>query len=108
MPTRYAVRFTRRAEQDIEDIWSFIAEDSIDQATKFIRRLERQVGSLERFPERCPLIAENEQMHTRYRHLVYGKYRTIFRLSERTVYIMRVINSARLLDSSVLETTDID
>ena len=108
MPTRYAVKLTRRAEQDIEEIWSFIAEDSLDQATKFISRLEKQVGSLERFPERCPLIAENELMHTRYRHLVFGNYRTIFRLSRQTVYILRVIHSARLLDVSVLETTDID
>src|SRR5216684_4257285 len=39
MPTRFEVSFTRKAEQDIEDIWSFIAEDSPDDATTFIKQL---------------------------------------------------------------------
>ena len=108
MPVRYAVSLTRRAEQDIEDIWGFIAEDNADEATRFIARLETQIASLERFPERCPLIAENELMHTRYRHIVFGKYRTIFRISRRAVYIMRVIHGSRLLDTSVFESYDID
>jgi toxin ParE1/3/4 len=108
MPIRYAVSLTSTAEQDIEEIWTFIAEDSRDEATKFIGKLEKQVSSLERFPERCPLIAENELMHTRYRHLVFGKYRTIFRISRQTVYIVRVIHTARLLDVSALESTEVD
>lgn len=108
MPTRYAISLSRRAEQDIEELWGFIAEDSTDQATKFIRRLEAQIASLERFPERCPLIAENELMLTRYRHIVFGKYRTIFRISRHTVYIARVIHGARLLDTSVFEPFNIE
>jgi plasmid stabilization system protein ParE len=108
MPTRYAVNLTRAAKQDIEETWNFIAEDSNELATKFIKRLEAQIASLERFPERCPLIAENELMHTRYRHIVFGKYRTVFRISGRSVYIMRVIRSARLLDASVFESADLD
>jgi plasmid stabilization system protein ParE len=42
MPTKFEVSFTRKAEQDIEDIWSFIAEDSPDDATSFIQQLEKQ------------------------------------------------------------------
>jgi toxin ParE1/3/4 len=103
MPTRFQVSFGRKAEQDVEEIWAFIAKDSPANATKFIRQLDKQVASLERFPERCPLISENRLMRSRYRHLIYGKYRTIFRISGKTVYVVRVINGARLLSASLLE-----
>jgi len=106
MPARFAVSFTRKAEQDIEEIWGFIAEDSPDEATKFVRHLEKQIGTLERFPERCPLISENELLRTRYRQLIYGHYRMIFKISRGTVYLIRVIHAARLLESLILEEDD--
>jgi plasmid stabilization system protein ParE len=104
MPTRFQVSFARKAEQDVEQIWTFIARDSPTDATRFIRRLEKQIATLERFPERCPLIAENRMMHSRYRHLVFGKYRAIFRISGKTVFVVRVIHGARLL--VLLESAD--
>ena len=55
------------------------------------------------FPERCPLIPENEILGTRYRHLLYGNYRTVFRIERKTVYLIRVIHGARLLDGSMFE-----
>lgn len=103
MPARFDVRITKSAERDIDDIWSFIAEDDPHEATKFVDKLEEQVRTLGAFPERCPLIAENELLGTRYRHLVYGNYRTIFRVSRRTVYVLRVIHAARLLERLAIE-----
>lgn len=102
MPAKFEVKITAKAEEDIEEIWNFIAEDSQDAATKFALQLEKQISKLERFPERCPLILENEFLHTRYRHLIYGNYRTIFRISGKTVFVLRVIHSARLLDISTI------
>lgn len=103
MPARYQVRITKRAERDIEEIWSFIAGDSPAEATKFVFQLEKQVRTLERFPERCSLIPENEILGTKYRHLLFGEYRTVFRIAGKTVYVLRVIHGARLLDTSILE-----
>jgi toxin ParE1/3/4 len=102
MPIKFAVSFSKKAEEDLEEIWSFIAADSPDNATKFILQLEKQVESLGRFPARCPLIPENELLRAKYRHLIYGDYRTVFRVSNKTVFIVRIINSARLLDTSTI------
>jgi hypothetical protein len=44
-----------------------------------------------------PLIPENEILGTRYRHLLYGSYRIVFRLAGRTVYVLRMTHGARLL-----------
>ena len=103
MPAKFRVRITRAAERDIEETWNFIACDSPEAADKFVRRFEEQIETLERFPERCPLIPENEILGTRYRHLLYGNYRTVFRIARKTVYVIRVIQGARLLDSSMFE-----
>ncbi len=103
MPIRFVVSFAKKAEQDLEEIWSFIAADNPDNATKFILNLEKQVESLGRFPERCPLIPENALLRGKYRHLIFGDYRTLFRVARKTVYIVRIINSARLLDMSMIE-----
>jgi toxin ParE1/3/4 len=103
MPAKFRVRITRAAERDIEETWNFIAHESPEAADKFVRRLEEQIETLERFPERCPLIPENEILGTRYRHLLYGSYRTVFRIERKTVHVIRVIHGARLLDSSMFE-----
>ena len=103
MPAKFRVRITRAAERDIEETWNFIAHDSHEEANKFVRRLEEQIKTLETFPERCPLIPENEILGTRYRHLLYGNYRSVFRIARKTAYVLRVIHGARLLDSSMFE-----
>jgi toxin ParE1/3/4 len=103
MPAKFRVRITRAAERDIEETWNFIAHDSPEEADKFVRRLEEQIETLETFPERCPLIPENEILRTHYRHLLYGNYRNVFRIARKTVYVLRVVHGARLLDSSMFE-----
>ena len=60
MPTRFAVSFSRKAADDLEQIWKFIAADNLSDASSFILRLEKQIDKLERFHQRCPLISENE------------------------------------------------
>jgi plasmid stabilization system protein ParE len=54
MPTKFEVSFTRKAEQDIEDIWSFIAEDSPDDATSFIQQLESKLLLSNAFSKDAP------------------------------------------------------
>ncbi len=100
MPVKYSVQITPAAERDVEEIWTYIADDSPENATSFILRLEEQIESLEQFPERCPLIPENELLGTGYRHLIYGAYRTIFRITGKAVFIVRIIYGARLLAPS--------
>lgn len=103
MPAKFHVRITRSAERDLEEAWTFIAQDSPEEAERFIHRLEEHIETLERFPERCPLIPENEILGSRYRHLLHGDYRTVFRTGGKTVYVLRIIHGSRLLDTSMFE-----
>jgi len=103
MSIRYQVKITRTAEDDLKEIWDFIGKDSPQEAAKFISRIEQQITTLEQYPERCPSVPENEVLGTAYRHILYGDYRTIFRISQKTVLILRIIHGSRLLDDSAFE-----
>jgi toxin ParE1/3/4 len=105
VPKKYRVEITASAEADIATLWDYIARDNPDAATAFILRLEEQIGTLERHPERCPLVPENDLLGTAYRHLLFGNYRTIFRIIGARVIILRIIHGARLLDTGILEGT---
>ena len=103
MPKKYRVDITATAEADTAALWDYIAQDNPDAATAFILRLEEQINSLERYPKRCPLIPENELLGTAYRHLLFGNYRTIFKIVGARVIILRVVHGMRLLDTGMLE-----
>ncbi len=104
MSGRYRVRITAVAQRDVESIHDYIAENAPRTADAWIGELDRQIQSLERFPLRCAVIPEATELGREYRHLIYGRYRTILRLDRRVVWIVRVIHGAQLLDSKVLET----
>ncbi|MBU1207654.1 MAG: type II toxin-antitoxin system RelE/ParE family toxin [Proteobacteria bacterium] len=103
MAKKFRVDITEAAEADVAEIWEYIAQDKPDAATAFVLRLEEQIRTLERFPERSPLVTENELLGTAYRHLLHGNYRTIFKIVGSRVIILRVLHGARLLDTGILE-----
>lgn len=100
---KYRVEITQTAGSDIKDIYQYIASDSNTAATKLVIEIERQIDSLEKFPLRCPVIPESRELGKEYRHIIYGNYRTIFRIEGARVIIMRVIHSARLLNLDLFE-----
>lgn len=103
MPRKFRVDITDAAEADVTEVWEYIAQDKPDAATAFLLRLEEQIRTMERFPGRAPLVPENELLGTAYRHLLHGNYRTIFKFVGSRVIILRVLHSARLLDTGILE-----
>jgi plasmid stabilization system protein ParE len=94
----FKVEISASAERDLEEIWDYIAQDNAGNATSFILQLEKQIYSLELSPDRCPFIPENQILGTSYRHLILGQYRVIFRISTDSIYILRIIHGARLLE----------
>ena len=98
MAKKYRVNLTEQAQNDLERIFYYIADDSVDNAANFVLQLEKKVCSLENFPERNPLIPENEYFDTDYRHLIYKKYRTVYRIVEESVFVLRIFHGAKLLN----------
>jgi toxin ParE1/3/4 len=98
MRSKFEVLITKRAENDVEEIWDYISRDSEVAADKFIAELLDQVIKLETNPKSFPKIEENEALGVDcYFHLVYKSYRTVYRVQKDAVYIVRVIHGSRLL-----------
>ncbi len=100
----YDVVITETAQKDMVAIWDYIAMDSIGNAGRFLDQLEEKLYSLEYLPERGHVIPESEYLQTtRYRQLIHKKYRIIYRVDGKTVYILRIFQGSKLLDMASLE-----
>lgn len=97
MRKKFDVLITKNAQLDIEDIYNYIFQDSIENAAKFINEIEKKIYSLQSFPERNPTIPENEYFGTSYCHLIFDHYRIIYRISDKNIFVLRVFHSKRLL-----------
>jgi len=95
---KHKVNISLSAQNDLEHIFFYIAEDSINNAKKFILELEKKIYSLNTFPERFALIPENIFFGTSYRHIVHKKYRVIYKIDNNSVQILRFVRGAKLLD----------
>lgn len=98
MKKKYQVNFSQQAQNDLERIFYYISDDSTNNAANFVLQLEKKVYSLEIFPDRHPLIPENEFFGTDYRHLIYRNYRIVYRIVEKSVFILRIFHGAKLLN----------
>ncbi|MCK4799255.1 MAG: type II toxin-antitoxin system RelE/ParE family toxin [Spirochaetes bacterium] len=98
MAKKYKVYISLNAQNDLEHIFFYIAEDSINNAKKFVLELEKKIYSLDIFPERFAYIPENIYFGTNYRHISHKKHRVIYKIDNNSVYILRVIHGAKLLD----------
>ena len=98
MKKTYQVNLSQQAQADLEQIFYYIANDNINNTANFILQLEKKIYSLENFPDRHPLIPENEFFDTNYRHLIFKKYRIVYRITEKSVYILRIFHGAKLLN----------
>ena len=74
---RYSVIILPEAEQDIEDAYLYISEDSPQNAMNWYRNICTKIQSLSSFPLRCPLAPENDFFQEEIRHLIINYYRIL-------------------------------
>ena len=85
----YRVEITERAERAVREIVLWIAEYSPEKAADWYFDFLAAAESLAIFPARCAIIPESEE-NPIFRHLIFGKYRIIFRVEDEAVYIVHV------------------
>ena len=80
----YSVKLLRRAVQDIDDIYTYIAETLVEPETalKLVGRLEEAIFSLDTLPHRCPERRSGVYANYGYRQLLMENYTIIFRIDE--------------------------
>jgi plasmid stabilization system protein ParE len=88
------------AQRDIAEARLCLAEREPDAAERWFNSIYDTIGSLETFPERCPLAPESKSFNTEIREIFHGrrqhKYRILFTASKNEVHVLHVRHGARL------------
>jgi toxin ParE1/3/4 len=87
-----ALRYSHRARDDLTDLWLHIAKQSPDIADRVIDRIEQRCRILRDYPEAGPARPDIDPTA---RVLVIESWLIIYRILERTVEIVRVVDGAR-------------
>ncbi len=97
---RWTVIVELPAQRDIAEAHSWIAERDVEAAERWFKSIYDTIGSLEIFPERCPLARESRFLSRKIRQILHGrrqyKYRILFTVTEDGVHVLHVRHSARL------------
>lgn len=86
------VRFSRRAREDLLDIWTFIAPRDLQAADRALDRIAASCGVLADHPRlgrARPEIGDGARM------LVVGRWLALYRLADDEVQVVRVVDGAR-------------
>lgn len=94
---RFEVVVTSAARRDLRQLREWIAADNPAAAKRFVAALGEQIQRLETLPLRGAVIPESELLGVEFRHLLHGDYRTIYRVEDARVIVLRVVHGARLL-----------
>src|SRR5687767_12416769 len=88
------VQLTPLATEDLEVIHDFIAQQSPARAQKAVRELLQRAQSLAAFPE-LGRIEEALAPAGRYRSLIAGQHKLIYRVDGDIVWILRIWDARR-------------
>jgi len=102
--TSFRVLWTDTAVGDLESLVGCIVADAPVNAERIPARLESKAESLEIMPERGRVVPELLRRGLSvWRELIVRPYRIIYRIDQRTVYVLAVLDSRRDLEDVLLE-----
>ena len=90
-----AIRYLRTAQQDLGEIFDYIARDDATAAAALLDAFDQAIARLAAHPF-LGTIPKDDRLHRLgYRMLVVGKYLVFYVVKTETVQIRRVLHSAR-------------
>ena len=96
------VAYTEQALSDINDIASYIANDSVRYASLQVEKFFKRAEILEQFPLSGRVVPELKMRSIR--ELIEGNYRIIYRvISKDTVHILTVHHTRKLLKRAAIK-----
>ena len=103
MSDKYTVYWSQTAKDDLSEIIEYISKDSPQTALKILDSLEKQTNDLYQFPKRGRIIPELKKHNIyKYRELIHAPWRIFYKIEEKKVYILAVIDGRRNIDDLLL------
>lgn len=104
MNKRYEVIWSNIAEKDLVEIIEYIATDNPANALRIFKKVRQKASNLYSFPERGRIVPElREQGISQYRELIIPPWRMIYRISEKTVHVLSVLDSRQNIEDILLK-----
>jgi len=89
------LRWSKLALSDLEDIISYIARDSEENARSFVAKIIDSVETTSVFPYSGRVVPELKNKLIREK--VFSNFRIIYRIKDNMMEVIRVLHSAREL-----------
>ena len=104
MNKKYEVVWSNTAENDLKNIIEYIADDSPPNALKIFKSIKQKASGLNTFPERGRIVPElQDQGILQYRELIIPPWRLLYRISEKNVFVLSVLDSRRNIEDILLK-----
>ena len=94
MNKTYRVKWTSNAKEDLLSIVNYIKQDSIDSARRVYKKIKNRAESSNFLPYRGRVVPELQRHGiTIYRELIENPWRIVYKIENRTIYIMAILDS---------------
>jgi addiction module RelE/StbE family toxin len=104
MSHKYDIIWAGVAENDLKEIIEYIAIDNPADALKALEKVKQKFSSLFTLPERSRNVPElQDQGILLYRELIVPPWRIIYRISERKVYVLSVLDARQNIEDILLK-----
>jgi toxin ParE1/3/4 len=104
MKKTYTVRWSETSERDLKGIVEYIAKEGPSRAYEVISNIKEKASNLHSFPCRGRIVPElQDQGITQYRELIVAPWRIIYRISEKMVYVLSVLDSRQNVEDILLK-----
>lgn len=103
MNPKYEIIWTHVAENDLINIIEYISVNSPQNALKILKKIKQKTSDLYTLPERGRIVpALQGQGIFQYRELVIPPWRLIYRIAEREIFVLSVIDSRQNVEDILL------
>ncbi len=93
------IEWSPSAENDLNEIIDYIAQDSLEYALSFYEQVREKVENLIQFPRMGRIVPELDEPNIR--ELILRNYHIIYRILEKEVQIIRLFHGSRIMDFKI-------
>lgn len=100
----FEVLWTKGAKRDLILIVEYIKRDNLSNAKKVFDKIKDKVSQLHHFPNRWRIVLELKEIGVNnYRELIIDRWRVIYKIVEKRIYIVSVIDSRQNIEDILFQ-----
>jgi len=103
MKAKYKITWATDAENDLRKIIEYIARDNVANARQALARIKEKAADLDQLPDRGRIVPELQDYGiTFYREIIVAPWRIIYRISDRQIHVLAVIDARQNVEDILL------